>query len=100
LGEVLKDVLHAVPVYKNETQVLSAVTTVENFVKSFIKPSEVPAVATGEERASVEDVSQRTPPPGMVGAPGPVNTLAIDYDKLAQALIRAQAAASTPEVTQ
>jgi hypothetical protein len=97
LAQVLKDVIHNGRVYHSENDVLAALDSVDQFVHAFVKPSEEPALVTGTERAPVEDVSLRTPPPGMTGMvpAGPV----IDYDKLAMALVRAQMAAQQPPVT-
>jgi hypothetical protein len=88
LGNVLKDVIHNGRVYTSEPDVLSALSVVDDFISAFVKHSEMPALATGDERAAVEDVSLRPTPPGMPSIP--VNTPTIDYDKLAAALVRAQ----------
>jgi hypothetical protein len=89
LGEILKDLIHNGKAYHSECQVLNAVNVVEDFVSAFVKPSEEPALRTGDERAPYEDVSLRQPPPGFVGMAVP-NQPTIDYDKLAAALVRAQ----------
>lgn len=91
LAQILKDVVHNGRVYTAENDVLNALNVIDSFANAFVKPSELPALATGDERASVEDVSMRQPPPGMPSVP--INAPSIDYDKLAAALVRAQMAA-------
>lgn len=89
LAQILKDVVHNGRVYTAENDVLAALNAIDSFANAFVKPSELPALATGDERAQVEDVSLRPAPPGMTGMV-PSNAPSIDYDKLAAALVRAQ----------
>jgi hypothetical protein len=98
LGQVLKEIIHAIPAaFPNENAVLAAVNDVDAFIKAFVPTSALPALATGEQRAPVEDVAKRTPPQG-VSYSIPTNVPAIDYDKLAMAMVKAQMAlaAETP----
>lgn len=95
LGHVLKDVLHGAHIYKNESEILKAFDTIDQFVNAFVKGSELPAVVQPTDRAKVEDVSQRIPPNGI---PAPAASPGIDYDKLAAALVKAQLAASQENV--
>lgn len=102
IGQVLKDIIHNSGSYRNENDVLAALGAVDSLVNAFLKDSERPAVATGEERAPIEDVSLRKPPPGYT-VPGPVVNQVIDYDKLAAAIVRMQMqyapqVAAAPEV--
>lgn len=99
-GQVLKEIIHAVPTaFSNENDLLAALTTLDDFVKAFVPVSNLAALADVAARAPIEDVSKRTPPAG-VSYSIPSNTPAIDYDKLAAALVRAQmaiAAENQPE---
>jgi hypothetical protein len=98
LAQVLKDVIHGSPAsFHGENHVLKAIEAVDKFVKAFVGAGELPALVTGDERALVENVALRTPPP-QVTFGTPVNTgPSIDYDRLAAAIVRqqnAQAAAA------
>jgi len=91
VGQVLKEIVHALPnAFSNENKVLSAVQDIESFVKAYVPASALPALATGAERAMVEDVSKR-PAPAGVSYSIPTTAPTIDYDKLAAAMVRAQA---------
>lgn len=89
LGELLKTIVHKTLTFPAESGVDSAVNTIDAWVRSFVSPSEVSALATGDERAAKEDVSLRVPPGGGVATQvvsGPV----LDYQKLAQAILAEQ----------
>jgi hypothetical protein len=91
IAQVLKDLIHSSRAYHSENQVLEAYKAVETFMKAFIPASALPALLTGDERAPIEDVSKRIPPSGVAFSV-PTNVPVIDYDKLALAMVRAQAA--------
>lgn len=98
LGQVLKEIIHSSPqAFKSENEILGAVNAVDKFIKAFVPVSALPALHTGDQRAPVEDVSLRTPPPGTA-ITVPANYPVIDYDKLAMALVRAQAAVAAETV--
>lgn len=88
LGEVLKTIIHNSRTYVSENDVDKAVSAVEKFVGAFTTNSDLKALATGEERAAKEDVTQRVAPGGVSPSLIPAG---IDYDKLAAALLAAQA---------
>lgn len=90
IGQVLRDLIHSSGAFKSENQILEAYKAVDTFMKAFIPASALPALMTGDERAPVEDVSKRIPPQGIAFST-PTNVPAIDYDKLALAMVRAQA---------
>lgn len=91
LGQVLKEIIHAIPAaFSSENQVLAAFTAIDDFIKAFVTRSALPALADGTQRAPMEDVSKRIPPAGTAFSV-PTNIPAIDYDKLAAAMVRAQA---------
>lgn len=95
LGELLKTLLHqSVGVFKNENDLLRALTVVDDFVRAFVPGSAMAALVTGDEQAAREDVSQRTPPTMSNPAtayPG------LDYARLAQAILAAQREAAVAE---
>lgn len=88
LGELLKTIVHqSVGVFKNENDLLAALTTVDDFVHAFVPGSAMAALATGDEQAAREDVSQRVAPTMSNPAtayPG------LDYGRLARAILAAQ----------
>lgn len=90
LAQVLKQIIHGSHgVFHTENQLLEALAAVDKYVAATVPASMLRALLTGEERASHEDVSKRVPPGGvqvMQRAAVP----AIDYDLLAQAMVRAQ----------
>lgn len=90
LGQVLKELIHAVPAaFAGENDLLAAVSSVDEFIKAFVPAAALPALLTGEQRAPVEDVSKRIPPQGVAYVV-PSNLPVIDYDKLAMAMVKAQ----------
>ncbi|HEV2352694.1 MAG TPA: hypothetical protein VGR89_00485 [Puia sp.] len=98
VGQVLKELIHAVPsAFPGENDVLRAVNDVESFISAFVKKNELPALATGDQRAMVEDVSKR-PTPAGVAFSTPMAQAGIDYDRLAAAIVRqmAEQTAVTP----
>lgn len=99
LGELLKSLVHAVPsAFSSENEVLAAFDTIEKFVKANVTGSAIKALATGDERAPVEDVSKR-PAPNATGYTVPVSgTGAIDYEKLAAYIVREMASQSQPSI--
>lgn len=89
LGQVLMDLVHRAGVYTSETDLHAAEAVVSAWVKSVVPLSAVAALVTGDERAPKEDVTKRVPPGGLPAIP--VTTApAIDYDRLADALLAAQ----------
>jgi hypothetical protein len=88
LGEVLKTVLHKLPVFSVETDLDNAISVINKFVSAFVPGGEMDALVTGAERAVKEDVSQRIPPGGVV--PNVYTGPQLDYTKLAQAILAEQ----------
>lgn len=88
LGEILKDVLRKSGSYHNETDLHAALNAVDTWVRSIVPLSAHPALADGMQSAPHEDVTKRIPPGGM---PAIISTApAIDYDRLAAAILAAQ----------
>lgn len=90
LGELLKDVFRRSGTFHTESALHEAEAVVDAWVKAIIPSAAMRALSTGEQSAPREDVTKRTPPGGPAvvvaqAAPG------IDYDKLAAALLAAQA---------
>lgn len=86
-ANVIRDLL-AAHVFPNENAKLSAMRAVDAFEKANVP---VNAFLNREgDRAPVEDVSKRVPPGGNVAVVLPQSTPAIDYDRLAAALMAAQ----------
>lgn len=81
-------------VFRNEAEVLSAISTVEGFFKHLIDPGQRQAVKREHDIAPVEDVTQRTPPANAAAMPQPVPNSRIDYAELARYIVAAQRAAS------
>lgn len=90
LAQVLKQIIHGSHgVFHTENQLLEALAAVDKYVAATVPASMLRALLTGEERASHEDVSKRVPP-GGVQVMQRTAVPAIDYDLLAQAMVRAQ----------
>lgn len=90
LGQMLKELIHGTPqAFSSENQLLSALSSVDAWVKAHVPGSARTALATGDERAAIEDVSLR-PAPNGVSYSIPTTAPTIDYDKLAMAMVRAQ----------
>jgi hypothetical protein len=88
LGTVLLDLVYRSGSYHSESDQDAAADAVHKWVNSQVSASEKRALNTDATRAPKEDVSLRVPPGGYVPAVVTA-TPAIDYDKLAQALVRA-----------
>lgn len=89
LGEVLKELVHAIPsAFQSENQVHAALSTIDGFVKAHVPDSARRALSDIPARAAVEDVSKRNPPAGVSYAIP--QSMSINYDALAEAMIRAQ----------
>jgi hypothetical protein len=89
LGGVLKTMIHNGRMFVNEKDIDDAMNVVDTFVGAFVPGAELPALLTGAERAVREDVSQRIPP-GGAPAPAAYAGPAIDYAKLAEAIVAVQ----------
>lgn len=89
LGQVLKEIIHAVPTaFPSENQQFSAIQTVDKFVAASVPVSAQRALAGIPARAPVEDVTQRKPPAGVsYSIP---QSMSIDYDALARAMLKVQ----------
>lgn len=87
LGGVLRDLVHRSGAYHSEGDQDAAIVAVNKWVSAQVSASDKRALAVGDEHAPKEDVSQRTPPGGAFVAVS--NVPAIDYDRLAAALVRA-----------
>lgn len=84
---VIKDVIHRASVFHDEDDLKKAMNAVDVFEKRFLK-NDHQHVTSEDDRAPHEDVSQRIPPQtGAVTVPA--GAPAIDYNKLAQALMAA-----------
>lgn len=90
LGQVLMDLIHRAGVYTSEVAIHEAEAAVTAWVKSVVPLSAVAALVTGDERAPKEDVTKRIPPGGLPAIPVVTSAPAIDYDRLAEALLAAQ----------
>lgn len=91
LAQVLKQIIHGSHgVFHTENQLLEALAAVDKYVAATVPASMLRALVTGEERAPHEDVSKRVPPGGVSIAQQRASVPAIDYDLLAQAMVRAQ----------
>lgn len=89
LGEVLKHLVHANPsAFQSETLVHSAISTIDGFVRAHVPDSARRALSEVPARAPVEDITKRTPPAGVSYAIP--QSMSINYDALAEAMIRAQ----------
>lgn len=88
LGEVLKTMIHMSHYFATENLQDAALVTVDKFVGAFTTSSELSAIKTGDERAAKEDVTKRIPPGGAMQMPS--NAPAIDYMKLAEAIVAVQ----------
>lgn len=90
LAQVLKAIVHGSHgVFHTENQVIDALAAIDKYVAATVPASMLRALVTGEERAPVEDVSKRVPPGGVQIAQRTA-VPQIDYDLLAQAMVRAQ----------
>lgn len=90
LGQILKSVIGGLPsAFRTENELLAAYAAVDKFVGASVKTSAMAALQDGTEMASIEDVSQRTPPQQSAYTI-PANVPVINYDLLAQAMVRAQ----------
>jgi hypothetical protein len=87
LGEVLMDIIHGTQVYATEQQTVNAINTVRKWVGQTVSKADLNALADGTERAASEDVTQRVAP-NQAGYT--IMQPALDYDKLAAAILRAQ----------
>lgn len=95
LGDILKALVHGVPsAFPKENDVLAAFATIEKFVKANVTGSAIKALATGDERAPVEDVSKRPAPAGVSYSIPASGAGAIDYEKLAAYIVREMASQS------
>lgn len=95
---VIRDIVH-MSGYHTEGQLLEALNAISAYEKQLVTASDLRQVSTDNDRAAVEDVTQRKAP-NAVG-PQPLQTAApIDYNQLAAALLAAQAAQSQGVVNQ
>lgn len=89
LGEVLKELVHANPsAFQSETLVHAAISTIDGYVRAHVPDSARRALSEVPARAPVEDITKRTPPAGVSYAIP--QSMSINYDALAEAMIRAQ----------
>jgi hypothetical protein len=86
--ETIRDLIHRAG-FHNESEVQSAISAVDGYEKHVIG-GDLPHVASETDRAPVEDVTLRVPlQPGL---PAVAPAQAIDYARLAAAIVAAQAA--------
>lgn len=95
LGEVLMKMVDGIPAaFTREDDRLKAHAAIQQFVSRNVTQSGLQAIRTGDERAPIEDVALRVPPPPVTFGT-PVNPSGgIDYDRLAAAIVRQQAKAA------
>lgn len=93
LGQVIKSLVNGSPhAFHSETDALAAHASIDRYVKAHVPVSARAALADGTQAAPFEDVSKR-PAPASAGYLMPTpNAPAIDYDRLAAAIVRAQLA--------
>jgi hypothetical protein len=93
LGQVIKTLVagssHA---FHSENEVLDAHRKIDTYVRAHVPVSARAALADGTQTAPVEDVSKRPAPAGAGYIMPSPNAPAIDYDRLAAAIVRAQLA--------
>lgn len=96
LGETLMRIIDGVPAaFHGENDRLKAHESVRQFVGSLVSRQGFAALRTGDEKAPVEDVAMRVPPPQVTfGTPVNAPGAGIDYDRLAAAIVRQQAKAA------
>lgn len=93
---LLRDMVTHSAFYKTEEEIRQAIGTVTAYEKHLLNPAERAQAVTEDDRAPMEDVSQRVAP-SSTAAVVPAGTPAIDYAQLAQAIIAAQAAAQAAQ---
>jgi hypothetical protein len=94
---VLRQVVTASPAFTSEADLLKAVTALTSHEKQTVAQSDQRQVLRETDLAPVEDVSKRVA--ANNGLPAPVATgPAIDYGKLAQAIVAAQQEQANPQV--
>jgi hypothetical protein len=92
LGQVLKAVVGGLPqAFRTENELLAAYKAIDTYIGSAVKASALPALADGTELASFEDVTKRRAPNQSAYTLPQAPVAQIDYDLLAQAMVRAQA---------
>lgn len=98
-AQVMKEIIVASPhAFQSENQQLEALAAVDSFLSALVPNSARRALADIPARAPVEDVSKRVPPAGAGYSLPYAGNAAIDYDKLAAAIVRAQYAQANAEV--
>lgn len=99
---VIRDIVH-MSGYHTEGELQAALNAISAYEGKVVTPGDLQQVSTDNDRAAMEDVSKRIPPQTGIGNLPVMTPAPIDYDALADALVRAQARAaeaaqSTPEV--
>jgi hypothetical protein len=89
LGGILRKLIDHSLAFASENAKLAAHQVVDDFINSHVGFQEMQALATGEERAPVEDVTKRVAPGGAPQLQLP--SAPLDYTKLAQAILAEQA---------
>jgi len=97
LGGVLLDLVHRAGAYTSEAALHEAEQAIRDWTRAQTGGS--PALNPEAQRAPLEDVTKRIPPGGVVVAPA-APSQAIDYDKLAAALLRQRDAAQAKAAPQ
>jgi hypothetical protein len=94
---VIRDLVLRGGAYHTENDQDAALNSVSKYVAASLAPSVMAALNNEHPGAAAkEDVTQRVPPSGIFIAPVPVNNQPIDYNKLAAAIVAAQAAQAMP----
>lgn len=101
LGVVQHLVLHAKDAYKTEESQLAALRALAEYETAVHGTEKVAALRLPTDLAHIEDVSKRTNRvDGIANLPVSVaGAAALDYDKLAEAMLRAQRNAASPPVS-
>jgi hypothetical protein len=91
LGQILKTIIGGLPsAFRTENELLAGYNAVDKYIAAVVSQSAIPALATGEEMASIEDVTTRRAPNQSAYTLPQQPAVAIDYDRLAEAMVRAQ----------
>jgi len=96
---VIRDILHKSG-YHTEGELLAALDAVAQYENKVVTSGDLKQVSTDNDRAAVEDVSKRIAPQSGIGNLPVMTPAPIDYDQLAAALVRAQAAAAAQQTQQ
>src|SRR5215469_8102803 len=90
---VVRHLIEHAGAYRNESTQTDHLAVVQRYENALTSPAERRQLLSEDDRAPREDVTQRTPFPGSGGVPAVAPAAAaIDYNKLAAAIVAQQAA--------